>query len=478
MPRLKHTPLLISALLITAVAASNPQDVISFCNLLSTDLPDRVSFPESVTYDESISSYYSGQERDIQPGCIFRPKSAEEVSRFIKLVNAESPKCSTHRHPLQFAIRSGGHMIWPGSANIHDGITVDLRELNSVTLAPDKSSASLGTGGVWTDIYPQLVPHNLTVMGGRVTGIGVGGLALGGGIHYLARRHGWVCDNIHTYELVLASGEIIEATASTHADLWLALKGGSNNFGIVTRVDVPTYAMRDIDFMRVENFDAAADMGMTVIFEKGSFVVGDVLYNVEPVENPGVYRAFTAIQPQIAGSLRIGNASSMASEADGLLPQGTTRAIDIVYSFKNGDPDVYSELFRTWEEGAKPLSEIEGLQLVLLIQPHPVTNGTNSLGLKPGQKDEVLSVLTAANTNREDDATVQAGMQSIIDAHRAILKERGLLIPFQYLNYADVTQYPIGSYGAEIKARLQTVSEKYDPDGFFQEAVPGGFKLF
>lgn len=154
------------------------------------------------------------------------------------------------------------------------------------------------------------------------------------------------------------------------------------------------------------------------------------------------------------------------------------RAIDIVYSFKNGDPGVYSGLFGTWEEGTRPLARVEGLQLILLIQPHPVTNGTNSLGLEPGEKDEVVSVLTAAYTNREDDEAVQAGMQSIINAHKAILEERGLLMPFQYLNYADVTEDPIGSYGSEIVARLRRLSMRHNPQGLFQNEVPGGFKLF
>ncbi|KAK2731858.1 FAD binding domain-containing protein [Colletotrichum kahawae] len=270
------------------------------CQLIESEMPNRVAYPETPTYNESISSYYSGQERDIRPGCIFQPENADEVSQFIKLITGKDTTCS-HASP-KFAIRSGGHMIWPGSANIDQGITVDLRKLNSFALNEDKTLASLGVGGIWSDIYPRLVHHNLTVMGGRVTGIGVGGLATGGGIHYLARRHGWVCDNIHTYQIVLPSGAIVEATASSHEDLWLALKGGSNSFGIVTRIDVPTFPMGDMwggsvafeytqevldahaqafsDFMSVENFDDAADMGMSLLFDQGNYAVGDALYYV------------------------------------------------------------------------------------------------------------------------------------------------------------------------------------------------------
>lgn len=135
-------------------------------------------------------------------------------------------------------------------------------------------------------------------------------------------------------------------------------------------------------------------------------------------------------------------------------------------------------MFAIWEQGTRDLAKIAGLQLVLLIQPHPVTNGTNSLGLKPHQQDEVMSVLTASYSNKADDTVVQAGMQKIVDAHVNILKKKGLYLPFQYLNYADKSQDPIGGYGKDVKRRLQKTSLEYDPHEVFQKQVPGGFKLF
>jgi hypothetical protein len=35
-------------------------------------------------------------------------------------------------------------------------------------------------------------------------------------------------------QVVLPSGKIVNATQKSHPDLWLTLRGGSNNFGIVT----------------------------------------------------------------------------------------------------------------------------------------------------------------------------------------------------------------------------------------------------
>lgn len=153
-------------------------------------------------------------------------------------------------------------------------------------------------------------------------------------------------------------------------------------------------------------------------------------------------------------------------------------AIDIVFSFRNGGADFYSQLFKIWEDGTKKLADIENLQLVLLIQPQPVTNGTTSLGLPAGETDFVISVLTASYANESDDDIVQKGMEVIIGQQEALSRQQGLFIPYQYLNYADKSQHPIDSYGKASKAQLQAVSRKYDPHGFFQTSLPGGFKLF
>lgn len=47
------------------------------------------------------------------------------------------------------------------------------------------------------------------------------------------------------YEVVIGGGKVVNANAAENADLWWALKGGSNNFGIVTRFDLNTFPLRD-----------------------------------------------------------------------------------------------------------------------------------------------------------------------------------------------------------------------------------------
>ncbi len=56
-------------------------------------------------------------------------------------------------------------------------------------------------------------------------------------------RCGLVCDNTLSYDVVLATGELIRANENEHADLFWALKGGGGNFGVVTAI---TYGMYPI----------------------------------------------------------------------------------------------------------------------------------------------------------------------------------------------------------------------------------------
>ncbi|CAN8104626.1 unnamed protein product [Discula destructiva] len=379
---------------------------------------------------------------------------------------------------------------------------MDLRALDSVVLSQDQRVASVGGGAIWSDIYPQLIPYNLTVMGGRVVGVGVGGYLTGGGISVLSRRYGWACDQVYGYEVVLGSGEIVYATSDSHPDLWLALKGGSNNLGIVTRFDLPTWPLWKLwggalsfnytpaavedhthafrDFMDPGSFDDDASMFFALFYESDGIgrSILDVLFYARPVPYPAIFDAFTAIPNPTADTLRLANISNIISEQPGDLPVSADRAIYMAFSFHNPNSTVYQEVIKIWEEITSPLDGIEGLEVGLLLQPQPVSNGTNSLGLKAGDTDVVLAALTASYTRTSDDDKILQVMKLMRFQMEEVLQKNDVYIPFQYLNYAHRTQDPIGSYGQKSKARLQEVSKNYDPAGVFQAVVPGGFKLF
>lgn len=76
-------------------------------------------------------------------------------------------------------------MWWAGSANLEDGVTLDLSALNGTEVSADRSFTRVGGGARWGDIYLKLDAMNLSVVGGRVFDVGVGGLTLGGELFQL-----------------------------------------------------------------------------------------------------------------------------------------------------------------------------------------------------------------------------------------------------------------------------------------------------
>ena len=77
----------------------------------------------------------------------------------------------------------------------------------------------------------------------QVASVGVSGLTLGGGISHFSNKLGWACDNVESYELVTASGRAINVTIKSYPDLYWALRGGGNNFGIVTNFKLTAFPL-------------------------------------------------------------------------------------------------------------------------------------------------------------------------------------------------------------------------------------------
>lgn len=119
------------------------------------------------------AAYLAGQLNDITPTCIFQPKDAEEVSKFICTISSFGISGA-----VQFAIRGAGNMPLPACSNIQDGITLDLKLINQVELS--KGFVSMGAGAVWLDVDEKVQAAGLGLVGGRSGTGGIGGLALEG----------------------------------------------------------------------------------------------------------------------------------------------------------------------------------------------------------------------------------------------------------------------------------------------------------
>lgn len=185
-----------------------------------------------VAYELEIQSWWNEKSR-LRPYCLVLPQSTEEVSRALAVLVEVGDSAGD----WNIAVRSGGHGL-PGFSNIEAGVTIDFSKMNESSYDAETNLASIQPGGRWKKTYADLDALNVTVAGGRDGGVGVGGFLLGGGISFFSGRKGFGCDSIVNYEVVLADGSVVNANNEENADLWRALKGGMNNFGIVTRFDM------------------------------------------------------------------------------------------------------------------------------------------------------------------------------------------------------------------------------------------------
>ncbi|ETN45741.1 uncharacterized protein HMPREF1541_09574 [Cyphellophora europaea CBS 101466] len=473
--------------------------------LIEAGLGTQVLTATSNEYESRVDSWWFANAR-VRPWCFVRPQNTMEVSNVVKVLSdAGSGAGDWH-----IAVRSGGHSL-PSANSIVNGVTIDLTMMNNSWYSPEQKVASVEPGAAWKDVYANLLDTaNVTVTGGRDGGVGVGGFLLGGGNSYYSSRNGFGCDTVVNYEVVLANGTIVNANASTNPDLWRALKGGGMNFGIVTRFDIE--AMPAVDFA----------YGQSVLSTNYSDAVVDVIVNFtnnpEEMENDHLiplysYNASEGGQSIILigvntqGDLNspafdgmnsipalsrtwehksLARAANESQVAGGLLYTQSTLTLPANPTAVRRATALHSSLIRTLTATLGP----ENFSASTFLQPLPTqiakagsrSGGSNVLGLDRIPGNAILWVSGVGVQPDAGDAglaVARAELKKLVAELREFARGQDDVegMEWTYLNYADADQDPLGSYGEENVRFMQEVAERYDPEGFWQGRVPGGFKV-
>ncbi|KAK3673913.1 hypothetical protein LTR78_006115 [Recurvomyces mirabilis] len=477
------------------------QQKLSCCSGLSFVFGNKISYPNSTVYDTSVASYWSLQEAQVEPNCVFKPTTTTDVQLAVFLLHIGG---KLFPGQCEFAVRSGGHTPFSGAANIENGVTIDLQSFKQLIVAADRQTVQIGTGNRWADVYSSLDAQQLATSGGRVGIVGVGGLTTGGGISFFSPRYGFVCDNVVNFQVILASGLIVNANATSYPDLWRALRGGSNNFGIVTTFTMRTFEQGKfwggfigltIDTIQ-QQFQAFTDLLSSPQYDPYAALIYSVVYNVtgrnwyvasnfeytKPQAYPPFFQNFTSL-PQTFSTMRISNLTDFTLELAASNPLGFRQLF--ATGTYGASAQQMAAIYRIANTTVQPINDIAGLKWSISFQPEPTVitskaaaNGGNSLGLSTSDGNIFNVLLTATWDNAADDARVNTQAKSLFAQAQASATTLGKTNPYLYLNYAAPWQDPIAGYGADNVAALQAASKKYDPDSVFQYQVPGGFKLF
>jgi hypothetical protein len=331
----------------------------------------------------------------------------------------------------------------------------------------------------------------------------VPGLILGGGISFFSNKHGWACDNVESYEVVTASGKIINVSYTSYPDLYWALRGGGNNFGVVTNFKLDAYPLglmwgggrvyQNTSFAAV--LDAIykfATVGSSTDLEAaqivsfgyapgfGQLAAAQLEYG-KPIENASIFDDFNTI-PYVQSTTGIQLQSNITITLNGDVPDGARETYwDVSFKVDRG---LFTYLVNTFYELLPDIVDAEGIMPTISIQA--ITEGQltgmqkkggNTLGLDPAGGPYFIMNMGSMWTNSADDKRVLKFHSEVNKRVKAEAKKRGLDNDFIYQNYASQFEDVFSSYGKSNQKKLVSISNKYDPAQVFQKLQPGYFKL-
>ena len=187
-----------------------------------TDIAPHVIGPDDPGYDEARGVFNAMIDR--RPLAIVQCRDALDVAAGIQYARD---------HDLVLSVRGGGHGV-SGNAVCDGGIMLDLSTMKDVTVDPVQRIAHAGPGLLLGELDSATQSHGLATPLGVMSGTGIAGLTLGGGLGWLNGRDGLTCDNLIGAEVVTADGDILQVGPDEHPDLLWGLRGGGGNLAVVT----------------------------------------------------------------------------------------------------------------------------------------------------------------------------------------------------------------------------------------------------
>jgi FAD/FMN-containing dehydrogenase len=204
--------------------------------------------------DEDFAAEVSGFQRAVthHPEVVVGAAHADDVQAAVAFA-AE--------HGLPVAVQSSGHGV---TVALDGGVLITTGRMTGVEIDPDARTARVEAGARWADVTREAAPHGLMPPSGSAPNVGVLGYTLGGGTPLLGRTIGYAADHVRALDVVTADGTARHVTADSDPDLFWALRGGRDNYGVVTALSIGLVPVRTL-YAGGLHYDAA-DAG--VIFER------------------------------------------------------------------------------------------------------------------------------------------------------------------------------------------------------------------
>ncbi|KAB8195346.1 FAD-binding protein [Nonomuraea phyllanthi] len=403
-----------------------------------------VHLPGEAGYDEL--------RRSLNPSVDSRPVVVAQAHTVDDL---RAALLAARQHGLPFAVQATGHGT---HAACDGGVLVRTSRMASVLVDPDRRVARVGPGAQWGEVVTAAAPFGLAPLSGSSPTVGVTGYTLGGGLGWLARRHGFAADSVVRAEVLLADGRHVVADPGRHPELFWALRGGGGGFGVVTSLEFRLHPVE-----RVHS--------------------GFAYFPIEAAgETLSAYRDWIEHAPD-----EISTAVVLRRMPDDAPEPVRGRHVVMVKVVHAGAPDEARSLLAPLWRAAGP---------ALLDELRPTTYAATSMGGTPNRHmdmfetvpDEVLATLVrAADVAQTIEIRHWGGAMSrpapdagpvghratklsvIVDTPVPGLPEalRPHASGGTFLNFLADTSRTAAAFTAPDHRRLREVKRAYDPDGFF-----------
>ena len=199
---------------------------------LSEALTGAVVLPGDPGWDAARSGF--NLLLDQHPAAVAYPADAQDVAAAVAYARAAG---------LRVAPQATAHNQGP-LGGMEDTLLLNVGALQEVRVDPGARRVRVGAGVKWDRVAPRLSAHGLAGLHGSSPDVGIAGYSLGGGMGWLARKHGLQANAVTALELVTGDGELVRTDADHHPDLFWALRGGGGNFGVVTAIE---FAVQPLD---------------------------------------------------------------------------------------------------------------------------------------------------------------------------------------------------------------------------------------
>jgi FAD/FMN-containing dehydrogenase len=381
------------------------------------------------------------------------------------------------RWDMAVAVRSGGHSM-VGYSVTDGGIVIDLSPMKGMWVDPVKGIAQAQAGLTLGEFVRQAQAFGLATTTGTVSGTGIGGLTLGGGIGWLMGKYGMTIDNLLSADLVTADGQVLTASATEYPDLFWGLRGGGGNFGVVTSFE---FQLHPVDAVLAGKISYPLSRAREVLRFYREFT------RAAPDELTVYVALATTSQGIPVISISLCYAGSVAEGERLVAPLRTfgSPLVDLVHprpylqaiSSDAGDPDG-----RHYYEQASSLQELSDDVIDLIADSSAARTSPSSQVLIQHVHGAVRRVSPAATAFALREVPYVMNIVAAWNADEAHEAERytewvrafqAALLPFTmkgvYTNFlGDEGEEQVrASYGVNYE-RLVALKNKYDPTNFFQ----------